>query len=176
MSFDLSWGSAAPGALAVVNTMTDVLNITPSDLVFPIGSIYTTIDGTNPASTLGYGTWTAFGAGKVLVGITPGGDPDFDTVEETGGSKTVSAIVANHDSHTHSVDVENTTSSAPSDTVTVDNVGSGSTVSVASSTHTHDVDPASVTSGNESATQTHTITASSVVQPYIVVYMWKRTA
>lgn len=53
----------------------------------PIGSIHITVDPTNPATTLGYGTWSAFGTGRVLVGVDVG-DADFDTVEETGGSKT----------------------------------------------------------------------------------------
>jgi len=209
MAFEFGWGIATPGSLAIINTMTEALTILPADLVFPIGSIYTSVSSTNPGTSLGYGTWVAFGAGRTIVGLDAG-DTDFDTVEETGGAKTVSAVVGdhsahthsvtsnvavgNHASHTHSVDVGNTTSGAPSATETVDNVGSGSTVSVASATHTHDVDPASVTSGNESATLdhsvtnnavtsgnesatlTHSITATSVVQPYIVVYMWKRTA
>lgn len=55
---------------------------------FPVGSIFVTVSASNPATLLGYGTWTAFGTGRVLVGIDPS-DADFDTVEETGGSKTV---------------------------------------------------------------------------------------
>ena len=54
---------------------------------FPIGAIYINVTGTNPAAELGYGTWSAFGAGRVLVGVDTG-DTDFDTVMETGGSKT----------------------------------------------------------------------------------------
>lgn len=53
---------------------------------FPIGSIYISVSSTNPATTLGYGTWTAFATGRVLVGLDLS-DPDFDTVEKTGGSK-----------------------------------------------------------------------------------------
>ena len=52
-----------------------------------IGGLYVSVDPTDPATSLGYGTWTAFGAGRVLVGVDTG-DTDFDTVEETGGSKT----------------------------------------------------------------------------------------
>ncbi len=56
-------------------------------VAFPVGAIFVTVDPTNPNTTLGYGTWTQFGQGRVLVGLNPS-DPDFDVVEETGGSKT----------------------------------------------------------------------------------------
>lgn len=208
MAFDFGWGIATPGALAIINTMTEALTILPADLVFPVGSIYTSVSSTNPGTSLGYGTWVAFGTGRTIIGLDST-DTDFDTVEELGGAKEVSAVVANHSAHTHSVtsnvavgdhsshthavDVGNTTSGAPSATTTFKE-GAGADITVASSSHTHDTDPASVTSGNESATLdhsvtnnavtsgnesatlTHSITASSVVQPYIVVYMWKRTA
>ena len=45
---------------------------------------------TKRGALLGYGTWSAFGAGRVLIGLDSG-DTDFDTVEETGGSKTVAS-------------------------------------------------------------------------------------
>ncbi len=208
MAYEFGWGLAKPGSLALINTITDTLTILPADLVFPVGSIYTSTSSTNPGTSLGYGTWVAFGAGRTIVGLDAG-DTDFDTIEETGGSKTVSAVVGDHSAHTHSVtsnvavgdhsshthavDVGNTTSGAPSATTTFKK-GVGADITVADSSHTHDTDPASVTSGNESATLdhsvtnnavtsgnesatlTHSITATSVVQPYIVVYMWKRTA
>jgi microcystin-dependent protein len=49
---------------------------------------------------LGFGTWAAFGAGRVLVGLDAG-DVDFDTVEETGGAKTHTLTVDEMPSHTH---------------------------------------------------------------------------
>ena len=55
----------------------------------PVGSVYISVTPTNPASTLGYGTWVAFAAGRVLIGVDPT-DPDFDAVLETGGSKVAS--------------------------------------------------------------------------------------
>jgi len=54
---------------------------------FPVGSIFTSVSPTNPNTLLGYGTWTAFGTGRVLVGVDTG-NASFDTVEETGGSLT----------------------------------------------------------------------------------------
>lgn len=40
--------------------------------IFPIGAIYTATVSTNPATLLGFGTWSAFGSGRVLVGAGTG--------------------------------------------------------------------------------------------------------
>jgi hypothetical protein len=70
---------------------------------YPIGSIYESTLSTNPGTLLGFGTWVAFGAGRVSVGIDAGGDTDWDTGGETGGAKTVQAGSHTHTgpSHTH---------------------------------------------------------------------------
>ena len=68
---------------------------------YPIGSVYINAsNATNPASLLGFGTWSAFGAGKVMVGLDAG-DTSFDTVGETGGEKTHTLTIAEMPSHTH---------------------------------------------------------------------------
>jgi hypothetical protein len=70
----------------------------------PVGSIYiNATNSTNPGTLLGFGTWAAFGAGRVPVGFNAT-DSLFDTAEETGGSK--DAIVV---SHTHTVSSSGTT-------------------------------------------------------------------
>lgn len=80
---------------------------------FPVGSIFISAVATDPATLLGYGTWSAIGAGRVLVGLNSG-DTDFDALGETGGAKTVasagsvaaptiSGSTASEGSHTHSV-------------------------------------------------------------------------
>jgi hypothetical protein len=55
-----------------------------------VGSVFISVVATNPTTLLGVGTWAGIGTGRVLVGLDSG-DPDFDTVEETGGAKTVSS-------------------------------------------------------------------------------------
>jgi len=95
--------------------------------LYPIGTIYISTSGTNPASTFGFGTWEAFGAGKVLVGQDTG-DTSFDTLGETGGSK--DAIVV---SHTHTVSASGTTASEGAHTHTF------SGTSGAGGSHTHSI-------------------------------------
>lgn len=75
----------AKQAAASALTMATVI-----DTLYPVGSLYTSTLSTNPATLLGRGTWVAFAAGRVLVGVD-GSDPDFDVSGDTGGAKTVAA-------------------------------------------------------------------------------------
>lgn len=76
----------------------------PGGEAFPVGSVFVSVVSTNPADLLGYGTWSAIGAGRVPVGLDSG-DTDFDTEKETGGAKTVASAGSNaaEAAHTHSV-------------------------------------------------------------------------
>lgn len=75
-------------------------------LIYPVGSIYTNASSaTNPATLIGFGTWSAFGSGRVLVGLN-GGDTSFDALGKTGGSKDTTLP-----SHTHTNTAMGTTSS-----------------------------------------------------------------
>lgn len=67
---------------------------------YRIGDIIESTNSVNPGETVanggyGYGTWSQIAGGRVLIGQT-GSDTDFDTAEETGGSKTFN----NEHSHT----------------------------------------------------------------------------
>ncbi len=124
--------------------------------VYPVGSIYINAAvATNPATLLGFGTWAAFGAGRVMVGIDST-DTDFDAAEETGGAKTVTLTTSQIPSHTHTATL----------------MGNGED-------EQQDL-PAAGDNTNPSRTMTTSATgggaAHNNVQPYIVVYMWKRTA
>lgn len=144
--------------------------------VYPVGSIYINTSSTSPATLLGFGTWEAFGAGKVLVG-QDAADAAFDTLEETGGSK--DAIVVAH-THTGSTSSAGTHSHEVATYTATDQYVTNSRVSASGSSapyagqyttssagaHTHDV---TVGSTGSSATNAN-------LQPYVVVKMWKRTA
>ena len=123
---------------------------------FPVGSVFIAVVSTNPGTLLGYGTWSAFAAGRVLVGLDSG-QTEFDTVEETGGTKTHTLIEAEIPAHVHQ-QLAPTSASGGALKVTPDTNASGSQASGQNTAST---------GGNG---------AHNNLQPYIVVYMWKRTA
>ncbi len=138
---------------------------------YPVGSIYiNATSSTNPATLLGFGTWTAFGAGRVMVGLDAG-NAAFDTAEETGGS--ADAITVSH-THTISDSGHNHTT-----TITLMDDSSGSGVngivdgdnSYSSVTYTSSTSTTGITINSSGSSGTN-----ANLQPYIVVRMWKRTA
>lgn len=64
------------------------------EAAWPVGSVFISMVATNPAELLGFGTWEARGAGRVLVGLDAG-DEDFDEVGAEAGAKTVAAAGSN---------------------------------------------------------------------------------
>src|SRR3990167_4308957 len=144
-------------------------------LMYPIGAIYTSVDSTTPATLFG-GTWSAFGAGRVMVGLDSS-DTDFDTVEETGGAKTVTLTAAQSGlpQHTHTQDAHRHQMLRERSATT-----GGATTLIArtsdtSSTSDTNVFTENTTAVNQNAGPTAAAEAHTNVQPYIVVYMWKRT-
>ena len=158
--------AAITAALAVAETARRAL--------FPVGTIYTQAAvATNPATLLGFGTWAAFGSGRVMVGLD-GGNALFDTLEETGGSADSPAVA----STTGSTAI--TIAQMPAHTHTIGAYGSNGYNAVESadrSSFSHN-EATSSTGGGQG--HTHTISNSAVTdanyQPFITVYMWKRTA
>jgi microcystin-dependent protein len=131
---------------------------------------------------LGFGTWVAFGAGKVPVGLNAA-DSDFNTVEETGGSK--DSIIPTHNhaagtlanasagAHQHTTGTGRAASTAGSTISYFAGLQGGASGTALSTTdsqgaHVHTISGDTANAG-ESATGKN-------LQPYIVVYMWKRTA
>lgn len=56
--------------------------------MYPVGEVYLTHRNGDPATLLGFGTWTRIGAGKMPVMLDPT-DADFNAIGKTGGAKTV---------------------------------------------------------------------------------------
>jgi hypothetical protein len=126
---------------------------------YPVGSIYmNATNSTNPATLLGFGTWVSFGAGRVPVGINPS-DTDFDTAEETGGAKNHTLTLSQIPSHSHTISGNISRSGFSFEHHQYNSRLPG---------ENYDTNP---TVSNAGGGQGH-----NNLQPYIVVYMWKRTA
>lgn len=145
-------GEIFPGSSPTLAKWIEVLK-----LVYPVGSVYTNAsDDTNPATLLGFGTWSAFGAGRVPVGYNSA-DADFNAGEKTGGAKTVDA------SHTHQFTAAWPSTSTPRSPEQL----------VVGRTGVNQISDAFNPSGNKTTLSGGSST-QSIVQSYITVYMWKR--
>ena len=156
---------------SAISSAVSVAVAATKEALYPVGSIYSNASvSTNPGALLGFGTWTAFGAGRVLVGLNSA-DSAFDTVEEVGGAQTVDL------SHQHYLGLGHDATTAywqrdgSGNPIYGSRVNSG--VSRGSTTY-------GATSGSstvrEAISETELSTTQSIMPPYIVVYMWKRTA
>jgi hypothetical protein len=134
--------------------------------LYPVGSVYTSTVSTNPNTLFGFGTWAAFGAGRVMIG-TGGGF----AAGATGGS--VDAVVV---SHTHTATVTDLGHAHNFVNGNGGTLGSGNNL-LGSSTVTVTQAVQSAVTGITVANSTEGVSGTNAnLQPYIVVYMWNRTA
>lgn len=186
---------AAPTAPYGTNTTqlaTTAFVQTALQALHPVGSIYiNATNSTNPGTLLGFGTWVAFGAGRVPVGFDST-NTLFDTAEETGGSANAIVVSHNHTATTTITDPGHTHKTWNTISDGGYNYGSSWYGTDGTDTRTQEYDDlwgGSVSVGAAlTSSRTTGITASTTVasngssgtnanyQPYITVYMWKRTA
>ena len=169
---------------------------------YPIGKIEMNTSGANPNTYLGFGTWIAWGSGRVPIGVDTN-DTDFNISEKTGGSKTIPLTIANLPAHTHTYAKSNATSGGtkleikhmPAHThamkyktalIVNPSPTNGTIIDASRTDQSGTFNTTSVGSGEA---HTHTIgttstntgsvgsaTPISIQQKYITCYMWKRTA
>ena len=174
------------------------------DQIYPVGSVYINASNSaNPSTYLGVGTWARIGAGKVMVGQDPS-DSDFNQTSDEGGNKTATLNIANLAQHNHTVNPASTslslsvsqsdagahshTYTAPGSTPVdaggdaTDNtdVSTGGTntneITSGVGNHNHGIGVSgTVDIGEFNSGQTGSGDSFSILQPYIVVYMWVRT-
>jgi len=147
------------GAQIANNTIT-ATNIASSflNIIYPVGCIYTETTGVNPGTTFGFGTWVAFGGGRVLVG--DGTSDETFTAGETGGESNHTLTIAEMPSHNHN----------PAEGNFIYNIyPTGTSYGLSSSGAINpNVAGATASTGGGGA--------HNNLQPYIVVYFWERTA
>jgi hypothetical protein len=156
--------------LATTAFVQDVVDAVKSAL-YPVGSIYTNAtSSTNPGTLLGFGTWTAFGAGRVMVGFDSG-NALFDTAEETGGSADAITV-----SHTHTATVTDPGHRHTQLGLTQAGSAGGGAITISSGTTPGSNTDFATTGISVSNSTTGSSGTNANLQPYITVYMWKRTA
>ena len=141
--------------------------------VYPVGSIFISISATDPGTSLGFGTWSRFGEGRMLVSQNSS-DSDFDTAEETGGAKTHTISESQLPSHQHFT--MNTGNGFGNSLES--NVNNTGTTNSRGGLGNNDYIMQSVSSA-ANAGKTSSVGSGSAVthmNPYIVAYMWKRTS
>jgi hypothetical protein len=179
----------APTASAATNTtqlsttayVTDAITTAVAatkEALFPVGTIYTQAAvATNPGTLLGFGTWAAFGAGRVMVGIDSG-DTAFDTLNETGGSADATVVSHTHTATSTVTDPGHKHLSAQG--TEFPQYGESGSVNGPNGLRTDGQGfTETKTTGVTVATSIASAGSSGTdanLQPYIVVYMWKRTA
>lgn len=126
------------------------------DMFYPVGAIFITTVNTNPSSYMG-GTWVRFGNGQTLVGVNES-DTDFSIVQKTGGAKS------------HTIDYDNLPARAGKQ------VSWKGGVTSYSEWKSGNLAKDTWIMSNAYDTQTPFGQSISNLQPYITVYMWRRTA
>ena len=155
------------------------------DLIYPVGSIYMSVNSTNPSTLFG-GTWEEWGSGRVPLAFGNNGTTNYSTVEATGGFEKIALSVANLPAHTHgSRSLTGSFAFHGAGAATV--LAGGSGITAPSTLRTSYRSGGSNIAGansydaiNVNATHEHDSVGSGTthdnMQPYIVCYMWKRTA
>lgn len=155
--------SAGTKNVSLVFVAQDVLDIMST--LNPIGTIREFNVSTNPSTLLGFGTWAAFGTGRVTVAIDTG-QTEFDVNGETGGAKTHTLTESEMPSHTH---IQNShTHSIPSRNQTGTSMYAAEANGLGGNVNTNGTIATNQNAGGGGA--------HNNLQPYIVVYRWVRTA
>ena len=144
------------------------------DVIYPVGSIYMSMSATNPATLFGVGTWTRISQGRMLLGA----DDSTYKAGATGGEATHTLTAAEMPAHSHT----GTTSTNGEHTHGVRDAdyhdGYGN------SFDSGDWGPRRYIQTTTAGNHNHTFTtdnsgggaAHNNMPPYLVCYIWQRTA
>jgi hypothetical protein len=145
---------------------------------YPVGSIYMATVSTSPATLLGFGTWVRYGQGRMPISA----DDSTYTLGATGGAATTTLSTANLPSHNHSATSTSTVTDPGHYHQYLLKYGNGSYQSAGNNennglyANTTAANTGISVSTSTSIGNTGSGTAATTISPYIVVYMWNRTA
>jgi hypothetical protein len=128
------------------------------DALYAVGDLKFTATNVNPGTRFAGTTWAAWGSGRGLIGYDAG-QTEFDTAEKTGGAKTHALQTSEMPAHTHVITSQTATTGAAT---------------------SYEHGTLDTSSAEAEATEVTGSTggggAHNNLQPYIVGFMWKRTA
>lgn len=138
--------------------------------LYPVGSLYfNATSNANPSTLLGFGTWEQIAQGKTLVGVDVN-DTDFNVAGKTGGSKTHTNTVEELVPHKHKSMVLGINNGG----YKLDGSKAGEGQVGTEINYIYDTTVLTTVSLDE--IKSAQAKAFSIMQPYITVYIWKRTA
>jgi len=170
---------AAGNSTTRVATTAFVTTAVATDAAYPVGAIFMTAtvyaDSAAVVAAVGGTTWVAFGAGKMPIGVDSS-DTDFDTAEDTGGAKTHTLTASEIPDHNHVYKYVNGQGSGSGvnfagSPTGLANTWTATTDETVSTSTNHALDTTGIAAGTYPGGSAH-----SIMNPYIAVYMWKRTA
>lgn len=150
------------------------------DVIYPVGSIYMSMSATNPATLFGVGTWARISQGRMLLGA----DDSTYKAGATGGEATHALTAAEMPAHSHtgttSTNGDHTHQvSRNIDLSSADPNGEGGSCDTICN-YDGGINFKTSTAGNHN----HTFTTNNAgggaahnnMPPYLVCYIWQRTA
>jgi microcystin-dependent protein len=165
------------------------------NLIYPVGSIYLSAISTNPGILFGVGTWVEYASGRTIIGVGTS-DQAFSN-GSTGGNSNVTLSTNQIPSHNHTInssgshqhDVRRQDGTSYINAFVGNNTSGSSVVCDIQNVNIWKTNTDSNSTGNKlvamnesNSNHTHSINNTGGGQshnnlpPYIVTYIWRRTA
>lgn len=100
VSIDSIYNGTGDSLEQIINKLIDDKILADNMKKYPVGKIVMSTENINPSEYLGFGTWKAWGSGRVPVGVNTE-NSDFNTVEKEGGEQSHSLTINEIPKHSH---------------------------------------------------------------------------